>query len=191
MNEYDELEDVYFGNKQVENKMELAKLKGLYEYLWWLKPPKTPEVHAPYNLLAYLAKVAPKGSEIDYIAQKLREYGYLKTKETPFNLKDRIEYAQNWNRDFLEIKETTIKLNVDEKQALEEFVEILKMETDAEKLQSAVFNTARKHNVQPKEFFKTLYTILLGTPTGPRLGPYIIAMGAANVIQALERATEK
>lgn len=191
MNEYDELEDIYFGNKKIENKMELAKLKGLYEYLWWLKPPKASNIHAPYNLLAYLAKVAPKGSEIDYVSQKLREYGYLKTKETPSNLKDRIEYAQNWNRDFLEIKETTIKLNVDEKQALEEFVEILKMETDADKLQSAVFNTARKHNVQPGQFFKTLYTILLGTPTGPRLGPYIIAMGAANVIQALERATEK
>ena len=138
-----------------------------------------------------MAKVAPKGSEIDYVSQKLREYGYLKTKETPSNLKNRIEYAQNWNQDFLEIKETTIKLNVDEKQALEEFVEILKMETDADKLQGAVFNTARKHNVQPKEFFKTLYTILLGTPTGPRLGPYIISMGAANVIEALERATKK
>jgi lysyl-tRNA synthetase class 1 len=191
MNEYDELEDIYFGNKKIQNKMEEAKLKGLYEYLWWLKPPKTPSVHAPYNLLAYLAKIAPQDSETDYIAQKLLEYGYLKQKETPPNLKERIEYAQNWNRDFLQIKETSIKLNTNEKQALKELIETLKTEKDAENLQGAIFNTARKHNLQPTEFFKILYTILLGTSKGPRLGPYIIAMGAKNVIEALQRAIEK
>jgi lysyl-tRNA synthetase class 1 len=191
MNEYDELEDIYFGKKQIENKMQLAKLKGLYEYLWWLKTPKTPSVHAPYNLLAYLTKVAPKGSETDYIAQKLREYGYLKQKEMPPSLKERIEYAQNWNRDFLEIKETSIKLSTKEKQALVELIETLRTETDMDNLQSAIFNTARKHSIQPREFFKILYTILLGTPTGPRLGPYIISMGTTNVIQALQRAAEK
>jgi lysyl-tRNA synthetase class I len=33
-----------------------------------------------------------------------------------------------------------------------------------------------------------LYTILIGVPQGPRLGPYILAMGKQNVIDALERA---
>jgi lysyl-tRNA synthetase class 1 len=191
MNEYDELEDIFFGNKKIQNKMEEARLKGLYEYLWWLKPPKTPSVHAPYNILAYLAKVAPKGSEADYVAQKLHEYGYLKQKETSPSLEERIEYVQNWNRDFLEIKETSIKLSVKEKQAIIELIETLKTEKDAEDLQSVIFDTARKHSLQPAEFFKTLYTILLGTPKGPRLGPYIIAMGAKNVVEALQRATEK
>jgi lysyl-tRNA synthetase class 1 len=191
MNEYDELEDIYFGSKKIQNKMEEARLKGLYEYLWWLKPPKTPSVHAPYNILAYLAKVAPKASETDYIAQKLREYGYLRQRETPPNLRERIEYVQNWNRDFLEIKETSIKLSVKEKQALIELIETLKTEKDADNLQSAIFDTARKHSLQPAEFFRILYTILLGTPKGPRLGPYIIAMGAKNVVEALQRATEK
>jgi lysyl-tRNA synthetase class 1 len=190
MNEYDELEDIYFGNKKIENKKELAKLQGLYEYLWWLKPPKKPSVHVPYNLLAYLAKVAPKGSETDYITQKLREYGYLKQKEVVSDLKERMEYALNWNRDFLEIKETKIELSEKERNAIEELTQALQTLTEADQIQSIIFNIARKHGIQPGQFFKTLYMILLGTPSGPKLGPYIIAMGKQNVIDAFKRATK-
>lgn len=187
MNEFDELEDIYFGRKQIPDKRELTKLTGLYKYCWWLKPPEKPSIHAPYNLLAYLTKVAPKGSETEYITKKLLEYGYLKQKETPPELKERIRYARNWNRDFMEIKETTIKLSEKERNAIEELTRALQTETEADHIQSAIFNIARKHDIQPSQFFKTLYTILLGTQTGPRLGPYIIAMGRQNVINAFKR----
>jgi lysyl-tRNA synthetase class 1 len=67
-------------------------------------------------------------------------------------------------------------------------VEVLKVEDDAEKIQNAVFNAAKNCGFQPARLFKTIYTILLGVPQGPRLGPYILAMGKQNVIDALERA---
>jgi len=67
-------------------------------------------------------------------------------------------------------------------------VEVLEVEDDPEKLQNAIFNTAKKYGVAPARFFKTLYTILIGVPQGPRLGPYILAMGRKNVIDALNRA---
>jgi lysyl-tRNA synthetase class 1 len=194
MNEFDELEDIHFDNKKIENKKELAKLKGLYAYLWWLKTPAQTSVHVPYNVLAYIAKVAPKGSENEYITQKLREYRYLKEKEglTP-NLQERIQYALNWAHDFTEIKETPIQLSDSEKTATTELIRTLQNETqaDAERIQGVVFETARKNNVQPSRFFKVLYTILLDASSGPRMGPYIISMGKDNVIEALERAINK
>jgi lysyl-tRNA synthetase class I len=45
--------------------------------------------------------------------------------------------------------------------------------------------------MQPGAFFKTLYAILMGAPQGPRLGPYVIAMGKQNVIAALQRVLNK
>ena len=189
MNEVDSLEDVYFGKKPAKDERELEKVKGLYEYLWALKPPEKLSVHAPYNLLTFLAKMAPKNSEETFIAEKLQSYGYLKKgQELDSDLKKRIEYAFNWIKDFEEIKETAINLSDKDRAAITELISVLKTEEDAEKVQNAIFNVAKKHDLLLGNFFKTLYMILLGAPQGPRLGPYLLAMGKQNVINALQRA---
>jgi len=189
MNELDHLEDIYFGNKTVENEKELAKLRGLYEYCWVAKPPERPSVHAPYNLLTFLAKMAPKEREEEFIIEKLRSYKYLlENQAIDKDLKRRFEYAFNWVRDFEDIKETAVRLTTAEKQALEELTINLETEDEAEKIQNAIFNTAKRHGLKPAKFFKTLYMILIGVPRGPRLGPYILAMGKQNVIHALQTA---
>jgi lysyl-tRNA synthetase class 1 len=111
--------------------------------------------------------------------------------EVPDDLNKRIEYALNWTQDFMEIKEKAVKLSSQEVSAVKELIQILQVETDENQIQGAVFNIARKHGIQPAEFFKILYTILLGVPEGPRLGPYIVAMGRENVIDALKRSIKK
>jgi len=188
MNELDHLEEVYFGKKSVKDEKELAKLRGLFEYCWVLKPPEKPSIHVPYNLLTFLAKMAPEGREEEFITETLRSYGYLQKDQTiDENLKRRVEYAFNWVQDFEEIKETVLSLAPEEKEAVKELVEALKVEDEAEKIQNTIFNIAKKHDVKPARFFRTLYTILIGVPRGPRLGPYILAMGKQNVINALQK----
>ena len=188
MNELDYLEDLYFGRETLKDEKELTKLRGLYEYCWSLKPPAKPSINVPYNLLAFLAKMAPKGREEEFITEKLRSYGYLqKSQAFDEGLKRRVEFAFNWIRDFEEIKETAISLTSQEKEAVKELIQVLKVEDEAEKIQNAIFYTAKKHDLRPADFFKTLYAILLGVPQGPKLGPYILAMGKQNVISALDR----
>jgi lysyl-tRNA synthetase class 1 len=189
MNELDALEDVYFGRTKIPDEKELAKLKGLYEYCWMLKPPKEPVIHVPYNLLVFLAKVAPKVPERDYVAQKLQEYGYIKD-ELPNELIERISYASNWVRDFEEITETTAELNPQEAKAIEQLVQALEKTDDENEIQTAIFTISKENDVKPAQLFKTLYRILLGAPQGPRLGPYIITMGKRNVTEALLRAIQ-
>ncbi|MGD8506160.1 MAG: lysine--tRNA ligase [Candidatus Bathyarchaeota archaeon] len=191
MNELDELEDIYFGKKPISEKKEHAKLTGLYKYCWWLNPPSKLSLHVPYNLLVYLTRVAPKGSEINYMTQKLREYGYLEEEKLPESLRQRIKYARNWTRDFKEIKETTMKLGTQEISAINKLVVVLQTDADEDQIQTAIFNLAREHGVKPRHFFKILYTILLGVSEGPRLGPYIVAMGRDNVVDALQRASKR
>jgi lysyl-tRNA synthetase class 1 len=72
MNELDYLEDVYFGKKPAKDERELTKLRGLYEHCWVMKPPKKPSIHAPYNLLTFLTKMAPKENAED----SLRKISY-------------------------------------------------------------------------------------------------------------------
>jgi lysyl-tRNA synthetase class 1 len=192
MNELDYLEDVYFGRKSAKDSRELTKIKGLYEYVWSLKPSKKTTVHVPYNLLTFLAKMAPSGNELVFIAEKLQGYGYLsKDQMLDEDLRKRVGFASNWIKNFEEIKETTVNLTDEEKVAIAELIDVLKIEEAADKLQNAIFNAAKKNGVQPGSFFKTLYTILLGASQGPKLGPYLLAMGKQNVIEALRRALDQ
>ena len=189
MNELDELEDIYFGKKHISEKKEKAKLSGLYKYCMLFNPPSNPSEHVPYNLLTFLAKVAPEESEADFIIEKLRGYGYGK-KGISDDLKRRIGYALNWSKDFTEIKEKAVELTETEKSAVKELIKALQAEATEEEIQSAVFNIARNNSIKPGKFFKTVYRILLGVPQGPRLGPYILAMEKENVIEALKRAAK-
>jgi lysyl-tRNA synthetase class 1 len=191
MNEFDELEDIFFARKQVSNVKEAAKLKGLYRYCWWLKPPSTPNIHVPYNLLAYLVKVAPANNVSEFVTAKLRRYGYAKIAGPKAReLDEKIRYVTYWNSDFGEIRETRLTLSTNERNAVTELAEFLRDESDPEAVQSNIFDIARKHDLPPKRFFKVLYEILLGTAMGPRLGPYMAAMGREKVTAALRRAID-
>jgi lysyl-tRNA synthetase class 1 len=191
MNELDFLEDLYFGVKNAKDERE-ARLRGLYAYCFAMKIPQKPSVHVPYNLLTFLAKMAPEGREGEFIEDKLHAYGYLaKGQGLGEGLKKRIWYAFNWTRDFEEIKETDIRLTTGEKASVEELIGILNVEDEPGRIQNAIFNVGKNHDLQPADFFKLLYTILLGVPQGPRLGPYFLAMGKQNVINALKRAVNK
>lgn len=106
-------------------------------------------------------------------------------------MKQRIEYGLNWIRDFEEIKETDVPLTSEEKKAISELLAQLEGEVDADKIQNAIFNTAKTNGIQPGAFFRTLYKVLMGAPQGPRLGPYVLTMGKQNVIAALRRALNK
>ncbi|MFH0848827.1 MAG: lysine--tRNA ligase [archaeon] len=188
MREFDYLEDVYFGKTPVEDSRELAKLKGLYEYCELMNPPDRPGLHVPYNLLVFLTKVAPKQSGTQYVIEKLREYDY-QTSEQTGDLIQRIGYAQAWAEDFGEIAETKVEVGEKERKAIQDLVTIIEQENDEKALQNAIFSTAKSHSLRVGDFFRLLYQILVGAPQGPRLGPYIMAMGRDNVVEALKRST--
>ena len=97
----------------------------------------------------------------------------------------------NWIRDFEEIKETDVTLTTEEKKAITELITTVETEDEPDKIQNAIFNAAKNNGIQPSGFFKTLYKILMGAPQGPRLGPYVLAMGKQNVKAALLRAINK
>ena len=88
MNELDYLEDVYFGKKQVGEK-EATKLSGLFEYCYVMKPPAKPSVHVPYNLIAFLVKMAPKECLEEYVTEKLQSYSYLQKNQALNNKQSR------------------------------------------------------------------------------------------------------
>jgi lysyl-tRNA synthetase class 1 len=184
--ELDDIEDIYFGKRKIKDTKEEAKLKGLYEYCWMMKPPKAPEVHVPFNLMINLAKVSPKDAKEAFIKEKLEAYGYLKEGEK--GIMQRLTYANNWVEDFGELEFKKIELTKEEAKVIKDFIETLKFAESEEAYQSAVFDVARTHNIKPRSLFEILYSIMLGRSQGPRFGPYVTAIGKDNVILELKKA---
>ncbi len=185
--ELDDLEDVYFGRKQVSDPKERARLRGLYEYVWGLSPLTKPSVHVPHNLLVYLVKVAPKGKETEFVVEKLAGYGY-RVDPNDNDFQQRLEHATNWAREVETLSTGSVEIQPAERDAILELAGVVNASDDESYLQNAIFTIARKHNLQTGQFFKTLYRILIGSDSGPRLGPYILAMGRENVAAALAGA---
>ena len=186
MEDFDDLEEYYFSKDRDPNKMKDAKLRGLYEYTMLLKPPKTKGVHIPYRLLSQLAAVAPKDTEQEYIFKRLVSYGMVK-ESTP-ELSRRIAWASKWAGREERQKGEPVKVPPEVRAAVKEFAESIRRASDPDLVQNAAFEAVKKNHLKPRDFFPVVYTILLGSDRGPRLGPYVVDSGPTKVSDSLLQA---
>jgi len=186
MDEYNELEDIYFGKIKVDNEAKLVKSKGLYEYVNLLNPPKEPSTHVNYRLLINLCRVF-KDDRIERVISKLIDYGTIK--EEKDDIKKLIEYAGKYSDAFLETKIPAAELEIDDstKAALKQLVKLLEENVEIEDLQNLIYSIAKENQVQPKDFFRIIYRIIISGPRGPKLGRFIEDIGKKNVADAISR----
>ena len=182
MNEYNEIEDTYFGRIKVDNQAKLTKLKGLYEYVNLLNPPKQSSIHINYRLLIELTKIF-KEDRNERVMKKLIDYGVIKNPET--EVEKLIEIAGNYSDEFDEQEKIAVELDDISKKALDKLVKALQAEEEPEDIQNTIYQIAKANDVQPKDFFKILYQIILGTSRGPKIGPFITDIGRKQVAKTL------
>ena len=187
MDEYNELEDIYFGKTKVDNEAKLVKSKGLYEYVNLLRPPENPSTHASYRLLIELCKIF-KDNRIEYVTSKLIDYGTIK-EEGKDNVEELIKLAGNYSDDFEETKIPATKITVDDssKVALKQLADLLQKDETLEDLQNSIYSIAKENQVQPKDFFRILYQIILSKDRGPKIGPFIEDIGKKKVADAISK----
>jgi lysyl-tRNA synthetase class 1 len=193
MDEYDYYEDLYFGRTKEENAAKLTKIKGIYEYINKLSPPKQPQPHAQYRFLAQQASIYPGDPDRhDKVFARLVKYGMIKEKTD--GIMRKIALASNWADDNAQEEKFEVQLTDEQKKVIAELLEILKgfegvQETpeNAKALQSKVFDLARSHGMEPKELFTLLYRMFLNAERGPRVGNYFLDLGMERVSAALRR----
>ena len=186
MDEYDELENIYFGKTKVDNEAKLVKSKGLYEYVNLLRPPENPSTHVNYRLLIELCKIF-KDNRLERVSSKLIDYGTIK--ETNSHIEKLIKLAGNYSDDFEETKMLSTEFTIDDssKNALKQLADLLSRNEKIEDLQNSIYRIAKENQVQPKDFFRFLYQIILSTNRGPKIGPFIEDVGKKKVADAIYR----
>lgn len=89
--------------------------------------------------------------------------------------------ALNYYTDFILPQRNFPELGPAENELLDQFLALIQRETDAEALQTGVYDLARENNIPAKDLFRLLYQVLLGKPSGPRIGSFVAQMGAVRI----------
>ena len=183
VDEYDLYEDAFFGKKKLDNIEKSTKMKGIYEYINHLKPPSSPQEHAPYRILVQQASLFNDKDRVQRIYERLVKYRIV-TQKTP-SLVQKIELASNWADDYSATEEIPeLSLSDVERTAINELIRELEAFSKKEQtvesqneLQNTIYNTARRNGLDPRNFFKLMYRILIHTESGPKLANYIFDLG--------------
>lgn len=187
MDEMVKLSRVYFGLEKIEGEKDLGNMERLFEYIHFLAPPKKFTVAVPYDVMIEIAKILPEKNQVEFAVEKLKGFGYVKkaTKGLEKEVGKLLEFAKNWVRDFEKKDVTEVSLSKEEKEAIAELIDIVKIEDDADTLQKRIFDITDEYKIKPVNFFRTLYMILLNSERGPRLGSYILQVGKDEIIKKL------
>ncbi len=181
MRELDYHRNVYHGRIKVDNLVKRQRMIGLIEYVYNLG--EVPPVKVPYEIILKLAETVPQDRAETVIEKLLSKYGYQVDSE----VKKIINYAINWVRDFgkppVELEQ--VEITEDMRNAIEYLIKNMDSNMDGDAIQTLLFETARRNNVPYRNFFRILYTMIIRTPRGPKLGPLIKDLGVDEVKKIL------
>ncbi|MFP4111697.1 MAG: lysine--tRNA ligase [Candidatus Woesearchaeota archaeon] len=190
--DFDKCERVYFGEETIKEK-KLAKEKRIYELSCVKEVPKKMPFQPSFRHLTNVIQT------YSFDEKRILDYykNNLKSKDDEGRLKKRMLCAENWLKKYApddfkyEIQTEIKKQDMDEnmKKIFSEIIGILeKKEWNEEDLHSKFYEIARNNNVEPPDFFKSAYNILVNKERGPKLAHFIIMIGQKKVAEMFSKA---
>ncbi len=188
--EYDKIAKVYFGDLKLENEKETAHYKRLFAVSHG-KDVKKP-IELGFSHAAVIAQIFQ--NEEDAVASMEKTCHY--SKEEHSRIFERLRKAKIWLNKYapddikFEVQKHApkdIKLAEKEKEALHDIAKLLKeKEYDEKSLFSEFYNISKKLELKPEDFFKAAYKVLLNREKGPKLAPFILALGKEKVAKLFD-----
>lgn len=178
---FDRLERIYFEAEKPVDGEEAELAKRVY-------PMCAVEIRQHIRIPYTFAAMVSASQNEEHTLRILRRTGHLPAdagREAENEALDRVLRARNWAKKFapdeyrFELQQgLSSGLSPDEKtkKSLLELADYLLQEHLEDEVQNAIFEIARKNEIKPGDFFKTIYQLLLGKPRGPRLGPFLKAI---------------
>lgn len=186
--DYDKCERIYYGVQEVAEK-ERLKQRRIYELSQRDRPPPIMPYQAGIRQLTNLLQTYMGDQE-----RTLRALpGVLPEQEA--RLRERIQCAWNWVRnhapaDFrFRLREEPAPANAVEElyhPALRELYRLIDQEWDRhdeKSWQNLIYEVARQNQIDPRQFFQVVYTVLIGKTEGPRLGNFFQIIGQRDLLR--------
>lgn len=87
-----------------------------------------------------------------------------------------------------ELPDKARNLSKEQKNYLEKLINLVEKATDADKLQTDVYNLSKEINLSPKDAFTAIYLSIIGKEYGPRAGAFLLQYSKEKIIQRLKEA---
>lgn len=188
--DYDKTAKVYFGDAKLENKKEESHYKRLFEVSHG-KEAKKP-VELSFSHAAVIAQIFQNEEDAVKSMEKTGHYD----KDIHDRIFERLHKAKVWLGKYapeeakFEVQKqapNNIELSANERGALREIASLLKeKEYDEKSLFNEFYSVSGKLGLKPQDFFKAAYKVLLNKERGPKLAPFILALGKEKVVKLFE-----
>lgn len=186
-------ERIYFGKEKVSKKEEIQR-KRIYRMSVIDKPAESMPIQPAFKHCVEVMNMF--NGDILLALNYIKKVERVKQKTNIERYKLLLNRAWNWIQEFADEKykfvlnEKSKKLNLTKPQrnAVEDLSIILAGKPKGNKLTEEIRTILSKYNLSAKEFYQIIYQILINKNTGPRLVPFIEAVGYDNVKKLLKSA---
>jgi len=188
--DYDVHANIFFGKIELDNKKEEQHMKRLFEIS---NGKETSPVNISFSHATVVAQVFPNEEDAIKCLEKTGHYD-KKSHDAIFK---RIKEAKTWLEKYApeDVKFTVqdevpkdLQLSDEQKEALSLVVKALKKNKWTEKtLFEEFYKICEKVGIKNTDFFKAAYNVLLNKDRGPKLAPFILALGKEKVIELFEK----
>lgn len=189
--DYDKTERIYFGVEQVGEKRR-EKEARIYELSQVGKVPETMPVQVPFRHLCSLVLI--HDGNIDRVIELVAGG---RSEEEKARIRVRAVCAKNWVTTFAPESfrfslnapgANLVELTPEARAAVRGLAEAVEHldRFDEKSLAEELYAIAGRAGIEPKEFFATVYRILISKDQGPRLAAFIFTIGAERILSILD-----
>ena len=150
--------------------------------------PKINSENISFNLLLNVASACnPENKQV--LWGFIKNYKPNITPETHKIIDELASYAVKYYHDFVETKKKYKIPNKAERKALmdlKQSLSNLNKSAASNEIQKCVFSVGKQHYEKIGEWFRTLYTVLIGQEQGPKIGSFFALYGLNKSIQLIE-----
>ncbi|UOY10361.1 lysine--tRNA ligase [Methanonatronarchaeum sp. AMET6-2] len=192
INDYQKLENQYYNDK-----LNIEK-KYVYRYSHPEKPPETKPIQIPFKHLVNAVQIARDRKGIKKILKRTGHWNQDMDRE---QLDEWISKARTWVEEHApekarfqiqqELPPETEELNKKQAEFLKELAKKIQEENYSdEQLNTEIYNTFKKKDLNPREAFAAIYISILGRASGPRAAWFLLSMDQEFVTKRLKKASE-
>jgi len=192
VDEFDRFERIYFGDAEPRDEAEQELAEQAYPMV--VDDVQGERVRIPYTFAAVLGMT----EDPDVREQIARKEGHIPEDAPEWAVEDalaRVERAQRWARrtgnefDY-ELKRAEmpdVDFGPEMEAALDELADYVAEGHDGGAIQSEIYETAKRHDIEMSEFFAAGYRLLFDDTEGPQLGTFMGKLDQEFVVKRLRR----